>query len=174
MKNNKSNNVCGYSDADWAESFDRKSTTGYCTFVGGNLVTWKSKKQNVVARSSAEAEYRAMASTVSELTWIKQVLKDLHITIEEPIKVFCDNNSARHIASNPAFHERTKHIEVDYHYIRKKVQVKEIETPYVKSEDQLADIFTKGLIPKAFETIISKLGLIDIYNPSLRGSVENK
>ncbi|KAJ4803348.1 Copia protein [Rhynchospora pubera] len=115
-----------------------------------------------------------MASTASELTWIKQVLKDLHIEIQKPMKMFCDNNSARHIASNPVFHERTKHIEVDCHYIREKVQAKEIETPYVKSEDQLADIFTKGLIPKIFEDIVSKLGLIDIYNPSLRGSVENK
>jgi muramoyltetrapeptide carboxypeptidase LdcA involved in peptidoglycan recycling len=71
MKNNNSNTLCGYSDADWVGSFDRKSTTGFCTFVGGNLVTWKSKKQNVVAHSSAEAEYRAMASTASELIWIK-------------------------------------------------------------------------------------------------------
>ena len=122
MKNNNSNEVCGYSDADWAGSFDRKSTTGFCTFVGGNLVTWKSKKQNVVARSSAEAEYRAMASTASELTWVRQVLADLNITNHEPIKMFCDNQAARHIASNPVFHERTKHIGVDCHFIREKIQ----------------------------------------------------
>jgi Reverse transcriptase (RNA-dependent DNA polymerase) len=85
MKRNNTNTLCGYSDADWAGNFDRKSTTGFCTFVGENLVTWKSKKQNVVARSSAEAEYRAMASTASELTWIRQVLVDLNIKIEEQI-----------------------------------------------------------------------------------------
>jgi len=162
----------GYSDADWAGSFDRKSTTGFCTFVGGNLVTWKSKKQNVVARSSAEAEYRAMASTACELTWIKHLLKEIGIACDQPMKMYCDNNSARHIASNPVFHERTKHIEVDCHFIREKVQAKEIETPYVKSEDQLADILTKGLDPSSFEKISSKLGLYDIYIPSLRGSVE--
>jgi Reverse transcriptase (RNA-dependent DNA polymerase) len=145
MKNNNSNEVCGYSDADWAESFDRKSTTGFCTIVGRNLITWKSKKQNIVARSSAEAEYRAMASTASELIWVRQVLADLNITNHEPIKIFCDNQAVRHIASNPVFHERTKQIEVDCHFVREKIQAKEIETPYVKSQDQLADIFTKGL-----------------------------
>ena len=174
MKNNNSNAICGYSDADWAGSFDRKSTTGFCTFVGGNLVTWKSKKQNVVARSSAEAEYRAMASTASELIWIKQLLRDMGVKIDQPMKMYCDNNSARHIASNPVFHERTKHIEVDCHFIREKVHAKEIETPFVCSKEQLADVFTKGLDPTHFETINNKLGLYDIYLPSLRGSVENK
>jgi len=172
MRKNGTNAICGYSDADWAGSFDRKSTTGFCTFVGGNLVTWKSKKQNVVARSSAEAEYRAMASTASELTWIKQVLTDLNVKANEPMQMFCDNQAARHIAANPIFHERTKHIEVDCHYIREKIQAQEIETPFVKSEDQLADIFTKGLSSKVFENISCKLGLYDLYNPSLRGSVE--
>jgi Reverse transcriptase (RNA-dependent DNA polymerase) len=172
MKNNNSNEICGYSDADWAGSYDRKSTTGYCTFVGGNLVTWKSKKQNVIARSSAEAEYRAMASTTSELIWIKQLLVELGINTREPMKMYCDNQAARHIASNPVFHERTKHIEVDCHFIREKIQGKEIETPFVKSQDQLADIFTKGLESRPFKENTNKLGLIDIYNPNLRGSVE--
>jgi hypothetical protein len=174
MKCNNSNEVCGYSDADWAESFDRKSTTGFCTFVGGNLVTWKSKKQNVVARSSAEAEYRAMASSASELTWIKQILSDFGIQVQIPMKMFCDNQSARHITSNPVFHERTKHIEVDCHFIRENIQAKEIETPFVRSGDQLADVFTKGLDPNPFKENIDKLGLIDIYTPNLRGSVETK
>ena len=174
MKNNNSNNICGYSDADWAGSFDRKSTTGFCTFVGGNLVTWKSKKQNVVARSSAEAEYRAMASTASELTWVKQLLSDIGIIQNDPMKMFCDNEAARHIASNPVFHERTKHIEVDCHFIREKIQSKEIESSFVRSEEQLADIFTKGLDPRLFEENNRKLGLIDIYAPNLRESVENK
>jgi hypothetical protein len=88
MKRNNTNTICDYSNADWAGSFDRKSTTDFCTFVGGNLVTWKSKKQNVMARSSAKVEYRAMTSTVSELTWIKQVLTDLNIKIEKPMKIF--------------------------------------------------------------------------------------
>jgi hypothetical protein len=110
MKNNKTNAICGYSDVDWAGSFDRKSTTDFCTFVSENLVTWKSKKQNVVARSSVEAEYRVMTSTARELSWIKQLLTDLHIDNKEPMKIFCDNQAARHIATNSI-------MEVDCHFI---------------------------------------------------------
>ena len=113
-----------------------------------------------------------MTSTASELVWLKQLLNDMKISCEEPMQMHCDNQTARHIASNPVFHERTKHIEVDCHFVREKVQAREIETPFVRSEDQLADVFTKGFNPRPFEEIISKLGLIDIYNPSLRGSVE--
>jgi Reverse transcriptase (RNA-dependent DNA polymerase) len=94
MRKGNSNNVVDFSDADWAGSCDRKSTTGFCTFVGGNLVTWKSKKQNVVARSSAEAEYRAMASTVSELIWIKHLLRDMKIELTVTMKMYCDNQAA--------------------------------------------------------------------------------
>jgi Reverse transcriptase (RNA-dependent DNA polymerase)/gag-polypeptide of LTR copia-type/Integrase core domain/GAG-pre-integrase domain len=172
-RNYDTNSIAGYSDADWAGTFDRKSTTGYCTFVGGNLVTWRSKKQNVVARSSAEAEYRAMASTASELVWIKQLLHDMGFNYNKPMIMYCDNQAARHIASNPVFHERTKHIEVDCHFIREKVQAKEIETSYVNSNEQLADVFTKALDKGQFNRIIGKIGSINIYDPNLRGSVED-
>jgi hypothetical protein len=123
-------------------------------------------------RSSAEAKYRAMASITSELIWMKQLFKDLDITTNIPIKLFCDNQAVCHIASNPVFHEQTKHIKGDCHFIREKIQAKEIETPFVGSKDQLADVFTKGLEPSPFEINISKLGMSDIYNPNLRGSVK--
>ena len=110
--------VEGFTDANWAGSpSDRRSTTGYCTFFGGNLVTWKSKKQTVVARSSAEAEYRAMAHTATELTWLQHFLQEIGFSTPTPIQLSCDNQAAIHIASNPVFHERTKHIEVDCHYV---------------------------------------------------------
>jgi hypothetical protein len=125
-----------------------------------------------VARSSAEAEYRAMASTASELIWIKQVLVDLKIEHNEPMKMFCDNQAARHIASNPVFHERTKHIEVDCHFIREKVQSKEIETPFVRSSDQLADALTKALDKNKLQHILDKLRSFNLFGSNLRGSVE--
>jgi hypothetical protein len=125
-----------------------------------------------MARSSAEAEYRAMTSTANELIWIKQLLVDMNITSATLMKIFYDNQAARHIASNLVFHERTKYIELDCHFVREKIQAKKIETPFVRSEDQLADIFTKGLELKPFDKLTSKLGLIDIYMSNLRGSVK--
>jgi hypothetical protein len=98
----------------------KKSTIDFYTFVDGNLVTWRSKKQNVMARSSAETEYQAMTLTTSELTWIKQIVADMSIIIPKPMKIFCDNQAARHIALNLMFHERTKYIDVDCHFVREK------------------------------------------------------
>ncbi|KAL0744686.1 hypothetical protein Bca101_100787 [Brassica carinata] len=160
---NGSTEVVGYCDADWAgDRADRRSTTGYCTFIGGNLVTWKSKKQKVVSCSSAEAEYRAMLKLTNELVWIKGILKHLEIDQATPMTMHCDNQAAIHIASNSVFHERTKHIEVDCHKVRQMIILGVILPCYTRSEDQLADVFTKAARQKTMESIHIRLGLIDL------------
>ncbi|WZZ70893.1 hypothetical protein YC2023_082263 [Brassica napus] len=160
---NKSTEVVGYCDADWAgDRADRRSTTGYCTFIGGNLVTWKSKKHKVVSCSSAEAEYRAMLKLTNELVWIKGILKHLEIEQATPMTMHCDNQAAIHIATNSVFHERTKHIEVDCHKVRQMIVLGVILPCYTRSEDQLADVFTKAARQKTMESIHTRLGLIDL------------
>lgn len=110
-----------FSDADWARSKDnRRSTSRYCVFVGGSLASWKSKKQNVVSRSSAESKYRAKTQSVSEILWIHQLLTEICFKVLVPAKLWCDNQVALYITSNLVFLERTKHIEVDYYFVRVK------------------------------------------------------
>lgn len=162
-----------YTDADYAGSpMDRMSISGYCTFLGGNFVTWRSKKQNVVARSNAKAEFKAMAQGVYELLWMKIILEELKIKWNGPMRLYCDKKSAISIAHNPVQHDRTKHINVDRHFIKDKLDSGLICTPYVPTGDQLADIFTKELNSTTFQEITTKLGLRHLFT-SLRGSVGN-
>ena len=160
-------NIECFTDADWAGSKeDRRSTTGYCVFVGGNLVSWRSKKQNVVSRSSAESEYRVMAQSTCEIMWIHHLLTEVGLKSLLPAKLWCDNQAALHIASNPVYHERTKHIEIDCHFVREKIQAGLISTGYMRTEDQLSDVFTKALNGNRIEYLCNKLGMINIYAPT--------
>ena len=166
-KNHSHTRIECFLDADWAGSkIDRKSITGYCVFFGGNLVSWKNKKQNVVSRSSAESEYRAMAQSTCEVMWIYQLLIEVGLKVSTSVKLWCDNQSALHITSNPVFHERTKHIEIDCHFVRDKVQQGLISTGYLKTEDQLGDLFTKALNGVRVDYLCNKLGMINIYVPA--------
>ncbi|RDX96099.1 Copia protein, partial [Mucuna pruriens] len=153
--------ISGYCDANWA-----RSIIGFCISIGGNVVSWKSKKQNTVARSSAEVEYWAMASATCELIWVKQFIQELKFVDVQPMKMYCDNQVALHIASNPVFHQRTKHIEIDCHFVQEKLLAKEISTEFVNSSNQLADIFTKSLRGPQIQVIRSKLGAYNLYAPA--------
>lgn len=166
-KNVDCQHVDAYTDADWAGAIDdRRSTSGYFTFVGGNLVTWRSKKQNVVARSSAEAEFRGMALGICEALWLRLLLVDLGYPPRQSIQLYCDNKAACDIAHNPVQHDRTKHVEVDRFFIKEKLDEKIVELPQIRSEDQLADILTKAVSSRVFSKFLGKLGMCDIYAPT--------
>uniref|UniRef100_A0A2N9HLD4 Integrase catalytic domain-containing protein n=1 Tax=Fagus sylvatica TaxID=28930 RepID=A0A2N9HLD4_FAGSY len=140
-----------YSDADWAgDPDDRRSTSGLLVYLGSNPITWSAKKQATVSRSSTESEYRALASASAEVCWLRTLLKDLGIYLSQPPILWCDNVSALAIASNPVFHARTKHIEVDFHFIRERVLRKDLVVKFVSTIDQLANIFTKSLPTQRF------------------------
>ena len=166
-KNANYQSIEAYTDADWAGDVgDRRSTSGYFTFVGGNLVTWRSKKQNVVARSSAEAEFRGLANVLCETLWLRLLLQDLGYLSEQPIQLFCDNKAACDIAHNPVQHDRTKHVEVDRFFIKEKLDRKIVKLPKIRSEDQLADILTKAVSNRVFLKFLDKLGMWNIYAPT--------
>lgn len=156
-----------YTDADWARSIvDQRSTSGYCSFVGGNLVTWRSKKQNVVAKSSAEAEFRAVAHGICEIMWIRRLLEELKATKSSPMKLYCDNKAAISIAHNPVLHDRTKHVEIDKHFIKEKIDNGLVHMEHIPTGEQVADVFTKGLHTKQFNFLVGKLAMEDIFKPA--------
>ena len=152
--------LTAYSDADWAGCPDsRRSTSGYCVYLGDNLVSGSSKRQTTVSRSSAEAEYRAVAHVVAECCWLRQLLHELHVTLAKATVVYCDNVSAVYMTSNPVHHRRTKHIEIDIHFVREKVALGEIRVLHVPSSHQYADIMTKGLPVQLYTDFRTSLSL---------------
>uniref|UniRef100_A0A2N9HPA0 Integrase catalytic domain-containing protein n=1 Tax=Fagus sylvatica TaxID=28930 RepID=A0A2N9HPA0_FAGSY len=150
--------LTAFTDSDWAgDPMDRRSTIGLIVFLGHNPITWQSKKQPTVARSSTEAEYRALANCAADLAWVRMVLKDLGIFLHAPPTIWCDNLSALALATNPVFHARTKHVEVDYHFIREKVTNRDLQLHHISTDDQLADILTKALPSPRFRYLQDKL-----------------
>ncbi|XP_042494989.1 uncharacterized mitochondrial protein AtMg00810-like [Macadamia integrifolia] len=161
-----------FSDSNWVGCpVTRRSTMNFCTFLGANCISWSAKKQPTVARSSTEAEYQAMASTTAELTWLSFLLHDLGVSQPWPAVLFCDNLSALRMMVNPVFLAHTKHMEIDYHFVREKVALGSLITRFVPSSQQLADAFTKPLAHRAFHGICVKLGLCLHPQSSLRGDI---
>ena len=153
--------LLGFCDADWAsDPDDRRSTSGACIYLGPNVVSWWSKKQQLVARSSAEAEYRSMAQLAAELIWIQSLLQELHCSCQVP-RILCDNLSTVTLAHNPILHNRTKHMELDIFFLREKVLSKHLSVVHVPAHDQWADILTKPLSAAKFVPLRSKLRVLD-------------
>lgn len=135
-----------FSDVDWATSVDdMKSMDGQCVFLGETLVSWSSRKQNMVSRLSTESEYRALVDLAAEIAWIQSLLAELKLPLPRKPILWCDNLSAKALASNLVLHARSKHIEIDIHYIRDQVLQNEVVIAYVPTTDQIEDCLTKPL-----------------------------
>ena len=150
----------GYSDSDWAGSLDdMKSTSGYCFSFGTGIFSWSSKKQEIVAQSTAEAEFIAATATVNQALWLRKVLTDLHLEQKETTEVMVDNQAAIAISKNPVFHGKTKHFSIKLFFLRDVQKDGDVCLKYCKTEDQLSDIFTKALPKGRFELLREKLGI---------------
>ncbi|KAL4291084.1 hypothetical protein GQ457_14G008390 [Hibiscus cannabinus] len=154
--------LSAFSDADWGSDIDdRRSTTGYCILLGQHLISWCAKKQRAVSRSTAEAEYRSLADATAEVTWIQSVLSDMQISLKDTPKLWCDNTSTISMASNPVLHAKTKHVDLDLHFVREKVADGSIQVNYVPASNQLADIFTKPVAAQHFQFIRQELRILE-------------
>ena len=157
----KDSNACraGYSDADWAGSVDdRKSTSGGCFYLGNNLVSWMSKKQNFVSLSTAKAEYIVVGSCCTQLLWMKKLLHDYGIP-QDTMCVFCDNTSALKHSQNPVQHSQSKRLEICYHFICDLVEKRVVCLEFIHTDNQKADIFTKPLDGPWFESLRKTIGV---------------
>ncbi|GJW70420.1 ribonuclease H-like domain-containing protein [Tanacetum coccineum] len=152
--------LTAYTDADWAGCpVTRRSTSGYCVFLGDNLLSWSAKRQVTLSRSSAEAEYRGVANVVAETAWIRNLLLELHAPLTTATLVYCDNVSVVYLTTNPVQHQRTKHIEIDIHFVRDYVASGQVRVLHIPSRFQYADIFTKGLPSALFCDFRSSLNV---------------
>lgn len=152
--------LVAYSDVDWVGCpITRRSTSGYCVFLGNNLLSWSSKRQPMLSRSSVEAEYRDVANAVAETCWLRNLLRELHTPFSSATLVYCDNVNTVYLSSNPVQYQRMKHIEIYIHFVQDLVVAGQVRVLHVPSRYQYANIFTKGLPTTLFEEFYSSLGV---------------
>ncbi|CAN6577184.1 unnamed protein product [Malus baccata var. baccata] len=133
-----------FSDVDWVADLNTiRSMTGYVVYLGGNPISWQSKKQTSVSRSSTEAEYKALAHTVADVAWIRLILKDLGVVLLVQPTIYCDNTSAIALSANPVYHSRIKHLDTDYHFVQERVHQGDLKVEYLPTDEQTTDILTK-------------------------------
>ena len=173
LESDSDSQLRAYCDSDWAGCQDtRRSTGGFCTFLGSNLISWSAKRQDSVTRSSTEAKYRTLSDTAAELEWISGMLKTLGINQRIVVEVYCDNLSAVHLTANPVLHRKSKHFATHYHFAREKVADGSLVVKHISALHQLADVFTKSLPQQNYTHLRSKLGVAYPPTSSLSGSIK--
>jgi histone deacetylase 1/2 len=146
IRRTSSTDIHAFSDTDWAGCpDDKRSVSGYCLYLGSNLISWSSRKQPTVSRYSMEAEYRVVTNTTAEVMWLQSLLTELGIFSPTPPTLWCDNIGAMYLTANPLYHSRTKHIELDIHFVRDQVAQRHLQVRFISGTDQIADSFTKAL-----------------------------